>query len=182
MHPSPKKAELHFLRISGIKVPTRTWVISHQGLHRLIQCHHHRLADAVDIARQIRRELGTIFPVIESVCRSTCPWCPAPCCIVTKVWYDFIDLLFLHLNRLPLPPAPLADRLAAPCRYLSARGCRLDRIVRPWGCLQYTCATQRRHLEGCPTHSMTALDQRLAAIRSRRHQMEAAFERGVASR
>jgi hypothetical protein len=175
-------ADLRFLRVFGVERPPATWVASNRGLHRLIRRHHRQLGEAAAVAAAIRRALTAIFPLLDSVSRVTCPECPDPCCVVTTVWFDFIDLLFLHLIAVPLPPAPLANRLSDPCRYLSPHGCRLTRLVRPWGCLQYTCPTQRSHLRRQSPPAEAPFDEAIAKIKKLRYQLESEFERIVVSR
>jgi hypothetical protein len=170
---------LRFQRIPGVDPASGSWEASHQVLSRLIWRDRRKLAHAVAVARTIRRELEHLLPVIEALSRATCPGCPDPCCRVTKGCYDFTDLLFLHLIAVPLPPAPVADTITAPCRYLSSRGCLLSRLIRPWGCLQYTCPTQRRYMRlYCPLAG-AYLDRGFHKIKAYRHQLAAEFERSV---
>jgi hypothetical protein len=107
---------------------------------------HHRFFAAISVAESIRNRLQAVFPLLSEICLGTCPWCPEPCCIVTRVWYDFRDILFFHLTEVPIPPGPLTGEEREPCRYLTFRGCSLPRIQRPWGCTQYLCPTQRGYL------------------------------------
>lgn len=171
--------DLQFHRIVGLNGPSQTWVVSNRALNRLIRRRFRHLKPAREVAARIRQELETIFPLLDTVCRRTCPWCPDPCCIVTKVWYDFIDLIFLHLIELPLPPGPLAARLEDPCHYLSPRGCRLPRLIRPWGCIQYTCPAQWNNLHHHSADDEKQLDLAFNRIREKRYQLEMEFQRGV---
>jgi hypothetical protein len=174
----PAGFPLCFQSIPGVSASPTTWVNSNQTLGRFIQ--GQRLNAARKTASQIHNELTALFPLIDRVSRATCP-CADACCLVTKVWFDFIDLLFFHLISVPLPPAPLADRLEDPCRYLSPKGCRLPRLIRPWGCLQYTCPIQRRYL--CKHHPQdeARLDLTLEHIRTLRYRLEDEIKRAVTS-
>lgn len=172
-------ADLCFQQVPGIGPPSATWASSNRELHTLVCRHRHRLKDCVAIAANIRRDLEALFPLIGTVSTATCPECQAPCCVVTKVWYDFIDLLFLHLIAVPLPPAPLADSVMAPCRYLSASGCLLVQLIRPWGCIQYTCPTQEHFLERFHPHANKHFYQDLDRIKNARYQLESAFLRAA---
>lgn len=59
-----------------------------------------------------------------------------------KIWFDLNDILFLRLNKIPIPALqPLGD-LDDICRYLGPRGCRLARIERPFICTRYLCPPQ----------------------------------------
>jgi hypothetical protein len=175
--------EVAFEQVPGVSasVSPTAWVKSNRLLGRFTQHHLHRLVLARRTAVNIRQELEALFPLIDKVSRATCPWCPDPCCVVTKVWYDFIDLLFFHLISLPLPPAPLADELEAPCRYLSPRGCRLSRLLRPWGCLQYTCPSQKRYLREHQPQDEARLDLALERVRTLRYQLADEFQHAVTS-
>jgi hypothetical protein len=175
---SPTRSLLCFQRVPGVPAPPTVWMQSNRLLGRLTQRHRQCLVEARRTALNIRTELEALFPLIDMVSGTTCP-CPDPCCVVTKVWYDFIDLLFFHLISVPLPPGPLADRLEDPCRYLSPSGCRLPRLIRPWGCLQYTCPIQRRYLRERYTQGEINLDLAMGRVRMLRYQLEEDFQRAV---
>ena len=175
-------SDLRFLRCAGLDEPPGKWVATNRELGGLIRRHGRGLQPAAAVAAGIRAELEAIFPLIDAVCQRTCPWCPDPCCIVTRVWYDFIDLLFLHLIEAPLPPGPLAYRLEDPCRYLASRGCRLPRLIRPWGCTQYTCPVQYTSLRHFDPAAEKKLDGALGRVRESRYQLEAEFQREMAGK
>lgn len=127
-------------------VADSNWQASNQLLSDWISDRHRRLTEATLVARSIRDRLTAVFPLMADLCRNTCPWCPEPCCIVTRVWFDFRDVLLFHLTATPIPPGPMRRDKLATCRYLTPRGCALLRLQRPWACTQYICATQRRRL------------------------------------
>jgi hypothetical protein len=178
MQSDPAGFPLCFQPIPGVSASPAVWVNSNQALGRFIQ--RQRLDAARRTASKIRQELTVLFPLIDRVSRATCP-CADACCLVTKVWFDFTDLLFFHLISVPLPPAPLADRLEDPCRYLSSQGCRLPRLIRPWGCLQYTCPIQRRYLRGHYPQAEIDLDLALGRIRTLRYRLEDEIQSTVTS-
>jgi hypothetical protein len=152
------------------------WVNSNQALGRFIQ--GQRLEKARKTADKIRQELTALFPLIERISRATCP-CIDVCCLVTKVWFDFTDLLFYHLISIPLPPGPLAEGLEDPCQYLSPHGCRLPRLIRPWGCLQYTCPAQRRYLMNHHPQDEARLDRARMRVKTLRYRLEYEFKQTV---
>ena len=155
----------------------RKWIRSNRALSAWISTHRCRLAEAVESAMSIRSALEAIFPILDAVCVGTCPWCPEPCCIVARSWFDFRDLLFFHLNDLALPPGPLSTDEARRCRYLGRRGCRLPRILRPWACTQYLCATQHRFLsKSLGTHALNQLASSIRRICAARILLEETFE------
>lgn len=153
----------------------REWRASNRALHRLIQHHRSNLEAAEHAAGRIRSPLQSLFPVLDQLCMATCPWCPEPCCIVNKVWFDFQDLLFFHLIGERLPPAQLASERRETCRYLAHRGCVLPRIIRPWACTMYVCGTQMRKLRRADEGVRERLQLTVQDIRIARLTMEEAF-------
>jgi hypothetical protein len=77
-----------------------------QGANGRFDFHIHRyrtkLGPAVGIAREIRSRLASNSSVLDDLCISTFCYCPEPCCLTASPWYDFRDLLFLHLNNLEI--------------------------------------------------------------------------------
>ena len=154
---------------------TGNWKASNRALGFLIGRHRAQLAPAVAIAQRIHGRLTSIFPVMDTLCRVTCPWCPEPCCIVNKVWLDFQDLLFMHLTGEPIPSAQLTEDTDEACRFLSPGGCSLPRIIRPWACTLFTCPTQRAVLRQKGPSVTENLDAMIAAVRIDRMDMEEVF-------
>jgi hypothetical protein len=154
----------------------RKWILSNRALSAWISTHRCRMAEAVESAKSIRSALKAIFPILDAACVGTCQWCPEPCCIVARSWFDFRDLLFFHLNDLALPPGPLSTDEAGLCRYLGRRGCRLPRLLRPWACTQYLCATQHRFLiKSLGTHVLKNLASSIQRICAARILLEETF-------
>ncbi len=124
------------------------------------------------LAQKVKHHLESIFPLVHGLCADSCPWCPEPCCLKASVWFDFKDLLFLHFNEQPIPPAqPKADP-GMPCRYLSPKGCRLPRITRPWICTWYICPTQTAKLRNGQHTKRKFLNMAMAQIKSERNLLE----------
>ena len=151
------------------------WKDSNRALGNLIARHRSKLGRAATLAERIRFRLESLFPLLDRLVRLTCPWCPEPCCIVNKAWFDFQDLLFLHLTRQQIPPAPLTLDPADTCRYLSLRGCILPRIIRPWTCTGYICPTQMRRFSGKGLYDKGAMQAMLDRVSADRMDMEDAF-------
>ncbi|CAB5137190.1 hypothetical protein D3OALGA1CA_3618 [Olavius algarvensis associated proteobacterium Delta 3] len=148
------------------------WTSSNKALGRFIEHHRSDLKAGHSAAQTIRSHLASLFNVMDELCRNCCPWCPDPCCIVNKVWFDFRDLLFLHLLKLPIPPAQLNCGHHQACRYLAHRGCRIPRIIRPWACTRYLCATQRRFLDRLDGAVTSELQRTTDTIHDLRFEME----------
>jgi hypothetical protein len=158
---------------------TETWKTANRILEYLIRRHGPNLIRAVGLARDIQVRLEWIFLLLDDLCTVTCPWCPDPCCLTAKVWMDFKDVLFLHLNGHRLPPAQLLADLKKTCRYWTPRGCRLPRIARPWVCTWYLCPTQKAKLRQQPKSVQDKFIRTVQAIKAGRKEMESEFIRIV---
>ncbi len=142
--------------------------------------HSARLDTPVSIAADIRRRLKTLFPLMDEMVQSCCHICTTPCCIFNRVWFDFPDLLFLHLLGERIPPAQLSTGAADnPCCYLAGDGCQIPRIMRPWGCFAYICPSNRDYLKRKKRAVGIHLGQELGRIRALRIDMEESFNRTV---
>jgi len=133
----------------------------------------------VSFAQKAKHHLGSIFSFLHELCVDSCPWCPEPCCLKASVWFDFKDLLFLHFNQQPIPPAQPKANLSMPCRYLGPRGCRLPRLTRPWICTWYLCPTQTAKLRNGQQAKRELLNQAMAQIKSERNLLENEFIRVI---
>jgi len=155
------------------------WQAANQSMAVHVHRYREQLRPAAVLARRVRRLLATIFPLLDEICRLTCSRCPDPCCLAASPWYDFRDLVFLHLNGLtPLQAQPVAS-LAATCRYIGPRGCTLPRMVRPWICTWYVCPVQSRRLRNTDRCRWQSLNRILNEIKQDRRQMEDAFIQAI---
>jgi hypothetical protein len=152
-----------------------SWNEANQTLDYLIAIHGRNLDRATRCARDFYRNLTSLFPLLEDLCRSTCPWCPDPCCISAYAWLDFKDLLFIHLNHLPVAQAQLMPGAKMTCRYLGNRGCQLERECRPWVCTWYLCPTQLGALKKYSRGEKAFFHETAAKIRRARKDMESIF-------
>lgn len=132
-----------------------------------------------------RRQAGRIkdmyqltFPLMDRLCRETCPVCTNICCRRAWVWADFKDLLFFHLAGIPLPDQQLMSRRGDCCHYGGTDGCRLERIQRPFVCTWYLCPAQTQRLRNDPAEMKNVSDS-LQQIKHLRREMEASFIRAV---
>ena len=131
-------------------------------------------------AREINSCLGSIFPILNQLCAHSCPWCPEPCCLKASVWFDFKDMLFLHFNKIPIPPCQPKAELKSTCRYLGAKGCRLPRTARPWICTWYLCPTQTAKLRKDHAAEYEFLHQAFSRIKADRNLLESEYINVVA--
>jgi len=155
------------------------WQIVNRDLEYLIRRHYDALKNAMKSARDLEAGLASIFPFLDDMCRVTCPWCPAPCCLTARAWIDFKDLLFLHLVGRSVPPEQLFSNFKETCRYLSPRGCKLPRISRPWICTWYLCPTQKANLYRKDRHIQDRFRRTIQAVKVCRTEMESEFVRVV---
>ena len=159
--------------------PIIKWRESNYALDHLIRRHRLHLKSARSIAQDIRLTLESLFPTLDDLCIQSCPWCPEPCCITAKVWIDFRDLLFMHLDGQPIPAAQLFDASEDLCRYLGPKGCQLPRMLRPWACTWYLCPTQTAILRRHTDATQHAFQTQLQSIKQLRLAVEAEFIRVI---
>jgi len=154
--------------------PSR-WREAKWALDRLTLEHRRALENAYRRAADLRRRLHELFPVMEALGRETCTCCALPCCRTARVWYDFRDLLLYRLTAVPLPPIQPASSERSGCRFLTSRGCSVERAARPWICTWYLCPRQKRALPDTGPRSRQAVLSAIEAIGRDRKRLEAEF-------
>lgn len=140
---------------------------------------HAALVSARQTAERIRDRMAALEAEIQRLAAATCPWCPSPCCRSATIWYDRWDLWRLHLLAVPPPPSQPMRSAAGPCRYLGPRGCRLERVQRPWICTWYLCPTQMRRLRREAGGEPPPLPAALAAVKRLRRELAATVEAAI---
>lgn len=142
-----------------------------------------RLGAALNPAREeamrIERGLMSLFPLMDDLCAPTCPDCAEPCCRAATLWYNFDDLLFLHLRGIAPPDGQPMTGLHQTCRFLGPVGCRLHRLHRPWICTWYICPPQMRLLRHRGRTLPRHVDAIVADIKDARRAMEREFIRAA---
>lgn len=166
----------------GVVPLTPRWQESNCALARLLSGHRRVLEKATAVAEEIRRGIDELAPSMAALCRQTCRFCPEPCCIGNTVWFDFRDLLLLHLLEAPIPPCQAASDPGEACPFLSHRGCRLPPRIRPWMCIQYICPTQRAVLNRKGRPTAAALLGKIEGIEKKRVRMEVEVVRRIKRR
>jgi hypothetical protein len=154
------------------------WTEANASLARSAAGNRHRLTDAYQTADRLRDLLLSIFPIMDDLCQQTCPDCTDICCQHAWVWADFRDLLFWHLAGIPVPDHQPLSRRGEHCCYTSSRGCRLERLQRPFVCTWYICPAQTRLLQGHP-EQQARLSAVLQQTKDERRQMEDQFIQAV---
>jgi len=155
------------------------WAEANLTLESLTHIFFSELDHAKSLAMEIKENLESLFPMMDELSRTTCPWCPEPCCVNARIWIDFHDLLFLHLINQTLPPAQLQDNFKHDCRYFGHRGCSLPRLSRPWICTWYVCPTQMAVLRKKNQITVEYFTQTVRRIKSKRKDMEDEFIRVI---
>ncbi len=151
------------------------WQEANRSIDGLIQRYAGKLNSAVALAALVRDRLEWIFNILDDLCIETCPRCPDPCCLHASPWFDYSDLLFFHLNAVPIPASQPIEVLNATCRYFSFRGCTLERISRPWICTWYRCPVQTGNLNLRRSEQRKDLTSMLNEIKAFRKEMEDTF-------
>ena len=150
------------------------WQAANASLVDAVRRNRPALAAARRSAGKIRQLLDLSFPVMDDLCRQTCPACTDVCCRRAWVWIDFTDLLFLHLAEIQPPVRQLLRRRGDHCGYAGPDGCCLQRMQRPFVCTWYLCPDQTRLLTNRPTEKKL-LAGAMEQIKGLRKQMETAF-------
>lgn len=150
------------------------WRGAHASLSTSLKRNWTALSDSRRHAGQLRYLLEHLFPLMERLCRRTCPDCTDICCRRAWVWFDFKDLLFLHLAEIEIPPQQLLCEQGDRCRYAGPAGCSLERLQRPFICTWYLCPAQSRILDRQPAEKQH-LSRTLQQLKNHRKRMEASY-------
>lgn len=146
-----------------------------------LSLHHHtaRLCNIhgflLPLAEDIEMRLHAVAVQMETLCAHTCTYCPDPCCLKASVWYDFRDLLSLHLFGKSLPMGQPISAYGDICQYFSHSGCSLPRSIRPWICTWYICPVQTMWLGKQPGDLSQRLELAVGQIKSQRAVLENKF-------
>jgi hypothetical protein len=157
----------------------REWKEANRSFKIHIDRYRSELGSVFLSAQDVRNRLALISSLLHTLALETCRFCPGSCCQTASPWYDFRDLLFLHLNRLKIPRCQPVRGYLDTCCFLSPGGCTLPRIKRPWICTWYLCPTQTANLKVRKRPQFEMFIQTAAAIKKGREQMELAFIRVI---
>ena len=154
-----------------------SWADINGSIAYLLDRYGRAFGPVVKTAQSIRVRLISLASLLEDLCRRTCPRCPDPCCLGAKVWFDTADLLVLHLNGMPVPEAQPLHAWDGICRYAGPKGCRLDRLYRPWICTWYLCPAQMNALRGSDEGKRTEVEAVVSDVKNLRKTLEEGFIR-----
>ncbi|MFO7964262.1 MAG: hypothetical protein R6U50_10110 [Desulfobacterales bacterium] len=155
------------------------WREVNQCMAYTVKIHRRSLHRAVETARSLYSDLKSTYSVMDELCADICPECREPCCRVAKLWFDFRDLIFLHLNKIPIPDAQPLAHYNDSCRYLGAAGCLLPRQARPWICTYYVCPAQTARLRKLSRTRLHELNALLENIKTSRKRLEDEYVQGI---
>jgi len=153
------------------------WQEANHSIAGLKRRYAAQLDAAGAFAAALRIRLVSVYSLLDALCLETCPRCPDPCCLHARAWFDFRDLLMLHLNDLAIPLDQTVESLNATCRYYGQRGCTPDRLSRPWICTWYLCPTQTSNLDRRRRLQHHELSLAVIEIKALRRKMEDMFIR-----
>lgn len=148
------------------------WREANEAIAHTIRRRKGDLQALVDQSTKIRECVNALDTHMVYLCGHTCVQCQQICCRHARVYYDFKDLLCLHLGQGPLPIRQTMGKSHQTCCYLSADGCRLPRAERPFICTWYLCPDQRACLEQMASSVRIFVSNSLIALKRARYQLE----------
>lgn len=151
------------------------WQGIQDRIRREIRYYEGNMEGVRRLAREIAEQMALLDQTMDELCATACPWCPEPCCLGAKVWFDIKDLLLFHLTGQTPPPAQPIASWQNRCRYAGPRGCRLARSVRPWICTWYLCPTQTNRLRSQDRRKWLLIEKQLQDIGESRKRLQAEF-------
>ncbi len=92
-----------------------------------------------EIAAELRSLFNAISPFFEKHTSKVCPFCKKVCCIKKHGQYNEEDIIVLTALNIDIPSFKLEGEDTAPCRFLTGKGCSLQRLIRPFQCTWYFC-------------------------------------------
>jgi hypothetical protein len=96
---------------------TSVWAEANNSIRYLIELHKQSLCEAIHVAYDIKNMLINLFPIQDDLLNTTCVNCQSPCCGTATVWFDYCDLIFMHLIGQSVPHHQLIEKIGrASCR------------------------------------------------------------------
>ena len=127
-------------------------------------------------AAQIGEALQWLDPVMTKYCELTCPQCIDPCCNAHAIFFNQTDMLSLIAMGISILPGQTRVRPDEPCRYLTPKGCHLERVARPYVCVWFLCETQMDLFWEESASTQRHFVKQFENIRLSRLKLEALFE------
>ncbi len=162
--------------------PWRTpqlWRAANDALARAVQRHSRRLESAIELAVGIAQGIAGLDGAMDDLCAACCNHCPQICCRQATIWYDFKDLIAIHLTGAQLPAAQITRDAGQPCPHLAQSGCTLPRVRRPFVCTWYLCPAHMASVRLTPASGQGDLLTALSRLKNDRNMMETLFIQGI---
>jgi len=92
-----------------------------------------------EIAHEIKETFDLVSPFIEKHTLMLCPDCEKVCCADKHGRYDSDDLLFLNSLNIEASQDEHERNEEGSCRFITEKGCSLERWMRPFRCTFFFC-------------------------------------------
>jgi len=112
----------------------------------------HRLQKVRELALKIRAGIDAISPFIQRTTEIICPLCKNVCCITKHGYFNNEDIIYFTALGLKPPAVEINRNENDPCQFLNARGCAMERSLRPSGCNWYFCDSLLDRMEADPAY------------------------------
>jgi hypothetical protein len=103
--------------------------------------------DKKALAEELREAFDIVSPFIEKHTALVCLDCESVCCKDKHGRYDENDLVFLRALGVEIPPDIPDMEESDGCRYMTEKGCSLERWMRPYRCTFFFCDALLKSLE-----------------------------------
>lgn len=123
-----------------------------RSIEEIFHEQEHKLQRVRELAQMVKEGIEKISPFIQQGTEAVCPNCMEVCCVNKHSYYNYEDLVYINALGLKPPDYDFERKDSTPCRFLSERGCILDRSVRPSGCNWYFCGLLFDHIESRPEY------------------------------
>ena len=100
----------------------------------------------IRLAAEIKSLFKTISPFFEKHTSKVCPLCKTVCCINKHGYYSKEDIFFLSVLKVDIPSFEQDGIAADPCKFLTEKGCSLQRWMRPFRCTWFFCDPLHRSM------------------------------------
>lgn len=154
---------------------SETWDGITTFLDRLFGERRGELTGVVRYAHTVRALMEEVSSFIQQTTALVCPGCEKVCCVNRHGYYDHRDLIYIYALGLRHPEYREGLEDTAPCQFLSASGCALERPVRPFRCNWYFCVVLLEYMETGPAKPYRKFVNRFREILETRRKMLEAF-------
>jgi len=103
--------------------------------------------DKKELAKDLREAFDLVSPFIEKHTAIVCPGCENVCCKDKHARYDENDIIFLTALGIDIPSDDPGLEESDGCRYMTDKGCELERWIRPYRCTFFFCDALLKSLE-----------------------------------